>query len=156
MKKFLTKEFIEKYKGINPFPTEIGEFTYTRTYSPYVKEKKRRETWLETCERVVEYSCNLGLSTVEEAEKLFDNMFYLRQFPSGRTLWVGGRPVSLKYPMANYNCSFSVIDDIKAIPKLFYLALVGCGIGFRVLKSDAEKLQRFRQDVVVEVDESNP
>ena len=156
MRKFLTEQFLQKYEGVNPFPTEIGEFTYTRTYAPYLPDKKRRETWKETCERVVEYSCNLGQSTRQEAEKLYDNMFYLRQFPSGRTLWVGGRDVSLAYAMSNFNCSFSVIDNLKAIPNLFYLALVGCGIGFRALKSDVEKLPLFRQDVDVYVDDKSP
>ena len=42
----------------------------------------------------------------KEAEEFFDNMFNLRQFLSGRTLWVGGSDgdVAEKYPLSNFNC----------------------------------------------------
>ena len=54
----------------------------------------RREFWWETVRRAVEYNCSLAPTTREEAEKLYDNIFHLRQFLSGRTLWVGATPVS--------------------------------------------------------------
>ncbi len=71
----------------------------------------------------------------EEAEKLYDNIYHMRQFLSGRTLWVGGTPVADQYPMANYNCAFTVIDNFSAYHDLFYLLMVGSGVGVRVLKS---------------------
>ena len=37
--KFLSKEFISKYKHKpNPFPTQMSEFTYMRTYSRFIPE----------------------------------------------------------------------------------------------------------------------
>ena len=107
----------------------------------------RRELWCETVQRAVEYNCSLAPTSREEAELLYENMFYLRQFVSGRTLWVGNTPVAESYPMANYNCAFQVIDSYHAYHDLFYLLMLGCGVGVRVLKEDAGKLPEIRTDV---------
>lgn len=85
----------------------------------------------------------------EEAERLFDNVYHLRQFLSGRTLWVGNTPVSQAYPLANYNCAFEVLDDYHAFHDLFYLLMVGSGVGVRVLKDDAAKLPKIRTNIQI-------
>ena len=120
----LTREFLSPYKHM-PNPMEqLGAFVYTRTYSRYLPQQGRREFWWETVRRAVEYNTSLAPTSREEAEKLFDNIYHLRQFLSGRTLWVGGTPVAEKYPMANYNCAFTVINDFVAYHDLFYLLMV--------------------------------
>ena len=128
---------------------ELGSFVYSRTYSRYIPALNRREFWWETVRRAVEYNCSLAPTTREEAEKLYDNIFHLRQFLSGRTLWVGATPVSEAYPMANYNCAFEVIDDFHAYHDLFYLLMIGSGVGVRVLKEDAQKLPRIRANLEI-------
>lgn len=157
----LTEDFIAGYEGIKPPWTEIGLFTYYRTYSRWLPEKGRREYWIETVRRAVEYNVSLMFSendlatnevvlsmAREEAEKLFDNMYMLRQFLSGRTLFVGGTEVSYKYPMSNFNCSFQVIDRIEAFEQGFYLLMIGTGYGFRILQDDVDKLPAFRTNVL--------
>lgn len=145
----LTREFLSPYKHM-PNPMEqLGAFVYTRTYSRYLPQQGRREFWWETVRRAVEYNTSLAPTSREEAEKLYDNIYHLRQFLSGRTLWVGGTPVAEKYPMANYNCAFTVIDDFMAYHDLFYLLMVGSGVGVRVLKSDAEQLPPVRTDLKI-------
>ncbi len=145
----LKREFLSPYKHA-PNPMEqLGAFVYTRTYSRYLPELGRREFWWETVRRAVEYNCSLAPTSREEAEKLYDNVYHMRQFLSGRTLWVGGTPVAEQYPMANYNCAFTVIDSFDAYHDLFYLLMVGSGVGVRVLKSDAEKLPPVRTDLEI-------
>ncbi len=142
----LTDEFISKYKHqLSPLK-QLGNFVYYRTYSRWLPEQGRREYWWETVRRAVEYNCSLVPTRREEAEKLFDNIYNLRQFLSGRTFWVGGTAVSKNYPMANYNCSFLVIDSFKAFRELFYLLMVGSGVGARVLKDDVKNLPKVRVD----------
>ena len=51
--------------------------------------------------------------------------------------------------MANYNCAFTVINDFAAYHDLFYLLMVGSGVGVRVLKSDAEQLPPVRTDLKI-------
>ena len=145
----LTREFLSPYKHAPNPMGQLGAFVYTRTYSRFLPRLGRREFWWETVRRAVEYNCSLAPTSREEAEKLFDNIYHMRQFLSGRTLWVGGTPVAEMYPMANYNCAFTVIDSFTAYHDLFYLLMVGSGVGVRVLQSDADKLPPVRTDLEI-------
>ena len=145
----LSREFLSRYKHAPNPMGELGSFVYSRTYSRYLPVYNRREFWWETVRRAVEYNCSLAPTTREEAERLYDNVFHLRQFLSGRTLWVGATPVSAAYPMANYNCAFEVIDDFRAYHDLFYLLMVGSGVGVRVLRDDAAKLPKIRTNLEI-------
>ena len=147
--RILSDDFISKYKHMTNPMKQLGSFVYYRTYSRWLPEENRREYWWETVRRAVEYNCSLVPTTREEAEKLFDNIFHLRQFLSGRTFWVGGTSVSKNYPMSNYNCAFQVIDNFGAFKDLFYLLMVGSGVGVRVLKDDVKKLPKVRADFEV-------
>lgn len=142
--KLLSEEFISKYKHKESPMNQLGSFVYYRTYSRYLPEERRREYWWETVRRAVEYNCSLVPTTREEAEVLYDNIFNLRQFLSGRTFWVGGTPVAYNYPMANFNCAFEVVDNFHAFRDLFYLLMIGSGVGVRVLKDDINKLPKVR------------
>ncbi|MBQ8598822.1 MAG: ribonucleoside-triphosphate reductase, adenosylcobalamin-dependent [Oscillospiraceae bacterium] len=145
----LSKDFLSKYKHA-PNPMEqLGSFVFTRTYSRYLPKLNRREFWWETVRRAVEYNCSLAPTSREEAETLYDNIYHMKQFLSGRTLWVGNTKVAQEYPMANYNCAFEVIDDFHAYHDLFYLLMVGSGVGVRVLKEDAAKLPKIRTDMKI-------
>lgn len=145
---YIDDEFFSQYKhDTNPITTQLGNFVYTRTYSRYLPAEMRREKWYETVRRAVEYNCRLAPTPKEEAQKLFDNIFNLKQFPSGRTLWVGNTPVAATNPMSNFNCSFTVIDNYETFKDIFYLLMLGSGVGFRILFSDVAKLPAIRNKV---------
>lgn len=165
MTKLLTSEFLSKYPDFPAHMNALGQFVYYRTYSRYIPEKGRRETWKETVARATEYNVGLGVKHIEkigykpdynewqdEAEALFDSMFNLRQFLSGRTLWVGGADggVAEKYPLSNFNCSFVNIRSWSDFGDMFYLLLVGTGVGFKCTKEFAEGLAPIRTDVKIE------
>src|SRR5690625_5828390 len=78
-------------------------------------------------------------------------MFNLRQFLSGRTLWVGGseQKVAEKFPLANFNCSYVTIKSWEDLGDLFYLLLVGTGVGFKSTKELAANLPPVRTDIEV-------
>lgn len=139
----LTKEFLDKYPDYPEEMDELAKFVYIRTYSRWLPDKNRRETWKETCARAVNGNCSYLPTEDGEPEKLFDNMFNLRQRVSGRMLWMGGTEALDKTPLAAYNCSGIVMDSINAFHELFYLLMVGTGVGCRVLKEDIAKLPQF-------------
>ncbi|MCK5809154.1 ribonucleoside-triphosphate reductase, adenosylcobalamin-dependent [bacterium] len=150
VRNLITKDFLAKYKH-SPSPMgALGSFVYYRTYSRFLDKAGRREEWWETVARAVEYNCGLlpGVNR-KEAEDLYDNIFNLRQFLSGRTFWVGGTDVARKFPTGNYNCAFTVIDDMESFTEAFYLLMVGSGVGFRALKRDVAKLPRVRTNIEV-------
>ncbi|MFF2531402.1 ribonucleoside-triphosphate reductase, adenosylcobalamin-dependent [Brevibacillus sp. NPDC058079] len=160
----VTNELTNHYELLTPPMTELGEFVYLRTYSRWLPEKGRREKWLETISRTIEYNLGLELEFVEknipwanldsvkihlkeEAQELLDNMFYLRQFASGRTMWVGGTTVAKKFPISNFNCSFLVLDSFEGFCEMFYLLMIGSGVGFRTMPYDIEKLPVYRTGI---------
>lgn len=144
----LSEEFLSKYKHKKPPFTNLGHFVYLRTYSRWLNDKNRREYWWETVRRAVEYNCSLSPNTtVGEAELLYDNIFNLKQFLSGRTLFTGGTEVSKKYPMSNYNCSFTIVNDFSSFKDLFYLLLIGAGVGLRIKQKDVDMLPSIRGDI---------
>ena len=145
----LREEFLKSYPDFPPHMENLAKLVYYRTYSRWLPEEGRRETWKETCARAVEYNCSLAPTSTYEAQRLFDNMFNLKQFISGRSLWIGGSEASKKTKLANFNCSFVVIDSIKSLCDLFYLLMVGTGVGVRILPSDVKELPSFRQNVIL-------
>lgn len=145
----LREDVLECYPDFPQHMENLAKLVYYRTYSRWLPEEGRRETWKETCARAVEYNCSLAPTSEYEAQRLFDNMFNLKQFISGRSLWIGGSEASKKTKLANFNCSFVVIDSIKSLCDLFYLLMVGTGVGVRILPSDVSELPRFRQNVML-------
>lgn len=144
MAKLLTDEFIKQYEGRNPMG-ELGSFVYYRTYSRWIEEEGRRESWHETVRRAVEYNCSLSPTTTrEEAESLYDAVFNMKGFLSGRTFWIGGTKAVNDHPLANFNCSAIVLDKFDKLYDLFYALVVGTGAGFRVMKEDIDKLPPIR------------
>lgn len=160
---FLSEKFLQQYPDAPEHMNELSSFVYYRTYSRWLPERGRRETWKETCVRAVEY--NIGLerghrrsqSTIsrwgvtyaalwrmeKEAQELFHKMFNLKQFLSGRTLWVGGTEASKKYPLSNFNCAFVEIKAWEDMCDLFYLLLIGTGVGFSCSKENAALLPKL-------------
>ena len=63
--------------------------------------------------------------------------------------YCAGTKSAIEYPLANFNCSFVVIDDFIKFSELFHALLVGAGVGFRVLFDDVNKLPIPRCDVEI-------
>ena len=165
----LSKEFLNQYHDRPAHMTPLGLFTFYRTYARFLPQEGRRESWKETVARAVEYNIGLDIKHREnaglplplmwlqqEARELFDNIFNLRQFPSGRTLWVGGTAVSENYPMSNFNCSFTNIESWDDLSELFYLLMLGSGVGFKCTPRMAEGLAPIRINTRLILSEYNP
>jgi adenosylcobalamin-dependent ribonucleoside-triphosphate reductase len=159
MSEILSEAFLKKYKEVNNTPlSNIGEFVYLRTYSRYLSDKKRREHWFETVLRTTKYNIELGMEfkakhglcinlqdEVKEAELLFDNLFNLRTFTSGRTLYMGGTNIVKEYPLSNFNCSFTMIEKFHDLVDIFYLLMVGSGVGVRIDKESISNMPKVRK-----------
>ncbi len=157
MEHLLSDNFLNKYDNLKNPLSHIGEFVYLRTYSRYLDDKKRREIWPETVLRATEYNISLGINYKKkmglpvdpkkermEAEFLYDNLFHLRTFTSGRTLYMGGTEVVNQYPLSNYNCAFTDIECMEDFVDVFYLLMVGSGVGIRIQKDHINVLPQVR------------
>lgn len=164
--KFLDNSFLSKYKHLpEPFEFDIGKVTYYRTYSRPVPEENRRETWWETVARVVEFSSDLEYQALMRANKtvsvieiedlkstareMYEMMFNLKLFPSGRTLWVGGTPISYENPISNFNCSFVTIDSLKKFSEMQLVLMLGTGVGLSVENKYVDLLPKVNTSIEV-------
>ncbi len=154
----LSEHFLNQYKNQSTPLSPLGEFVYLRTYSRYIEDKKRRENWFETVLRTTEYNIRLGWDykkkqgiavkpeeEVKEAELLFDNLYNLRTFTSGRTLYMGGTEIVREYPLSNYNCCFTMIEKFHDFADVFYLLMLGCGVGVRIDRRLIRRMPKVRK-----------
>lgn len=164
MEQLLTDVFMEGFESQPAHMTELGAFTASRTYTRWLESEERRESWKEAVRRAVEYNLsqhqkhmakhNLPYNSDMlrlEAETLFKNIFNLKQFLSGRTHWVGGADSSVadKFPTANFNCSFIAITSFRDLSDLFYMLMVGTGVGLRSTKEMARGCGSIRDNFTV-------
>ena len=128
----------------------LGEFVFNRTYARYLESRKRREEWWETSSRAVKYNTELDKNLNDKRKiDLLEHVFNHKIFLSGRTLWTGGGEIGELYPMSNFNCSFEIINNLKAFKDLFYLLMIGSGVGIRILPEDVIQIPSVRNDIRV-------
>lgn len=169
---FLSTKFVEDYIQGNPKPlSELGEFVYYRTYSRWLDNRGRREYWHETVKRAIEYNMSLEFKHMrdigfkpdlkkmrDEAKELFANIYNTKQFPSGRTLWLGNgnEKINEDFVLGNFNCSFTNVERWEDLKEVFYLLMVGTGVGIKSTKKMASKMPRIRTNVSVIHSEYEP
>jgi hypothetical protein len=125
----------------------IGSIVDLRTYRRWLPDKKRRETLEDRNKRAVDYNIGLALNAPNidpnlenDRAMMFDYMNNFLAFPSGRSMWVGGTPVTERHPAGSFNCSALAINRVSAFTTIFELLMLGTGVGYRVFSSDIEKL----------------
>lgn len=133
VKEYQKREYLPEELNEPPFDT-IGLFTYTRTYSREMEDGKR-ETWLDTIERVVD-SANWQLNcnfTLEEQKRLFNYLYNLKFLVGGRFLWqMGTKTVTKNGLMSLQNCCFKTIEKYDDFCFIFDALALGTGVGFSV------------------------
>lgn len=169
---FLPTKFVVDYVKKHPKPlNELGEFVYYRTYSRWLEDKGRREYWHETVKRAIEYNMALVYKHLrdnnipinlkdlrDEAKELFVNIYHGRQFPSGRTLWLGNgnEVINRDFVLGNFNCSFLNIETWDDLAEVFYLLMVGTGVGLKSTKKMASKMPKIRTSTTLLHSEYRP
>lgn len=115
------------------FETPIQQFQFFDKYSRYRHDLKRRESWPETVDRVVEYLKKLSNYSLDNHvyKRIHQNILDLNVMPSMRLVAMAG-PAADRTNVAIYNCSFMGINNIKAFAEALLISMSGCGVGFSV------------------------
>jgi len=121
---------------------ELSSYTYISKYARYNEKEKRRETWEEACDRVLEMHLKRYPQIKEELIWAFDKVKEKKVLGSQRVLQFGGKGVERNHSRA-YNCCVSFCDRLRFFQEAFFLLLSGCGTGFSVQKHHIAKLPRF-------------
>ena len=120
----------------------LQEYTYVSRYANYNKKLKRRETWEESIDRVMDMHLRRYPQVKEEIEWVRKLVKEKRFLGSQRALQFGGKPIEKKESRI-YNCSASYCDRIRFFQECLWLLLAGCGVGFSVQKHHVAKLPNF-------------
>lgn len=121
---------------------ELQQYTYISKYARYNEIKKRRETWEEATDRVLQMHIRRYPQIEEELNWAFDKVKEKRVLGSQRALQFGGKGVERNHARS-YNCITSFCDRLRFFQDAFFLLLSGSGVGFSVQKHHIAKLPSF-------------
>ena len=122
----------------------LSEITIFNKYAKYLPDKNRRETWNEIVTRNKEMHIEKFPKLSKDIEWAYSYVYSKKILPSMRSLQFAGKAAKIN-PARLYNCSFMIIDDLRAFQEAMYLLLSGCGVGFSVQKHHVEKLPDIRK-----------
>ena len=121
----------------------LSETKFYESYSRYIEDEGRYESWDEAVDRVIamhennyKEKNNELAPYMEEARQAYKEQ---RVLGAQRALQFGGEQL-MKHQMRMYNCTSSYVDRPQFFGELFYILLCGAGAGFSVQKHHVEKL----------------
>ena len=117
----------------------LMNYSFVSKYARWIPEKKRRETWRESVDRVMHMMYEQYPDVNGDIVWAYDMMHKKRVLGSQRALQFGGQPI-FKHHARMYNCIASYIDRLRFFQECMYLLLCGCGTGFSVQKHHVAKL----------------
>ena len=115
----------------NAFPTDYHNFIASSSYSIWIDDQQRRETWSETVTRYVDFLSSKASIDYDTTEKIWDAIYGLEVMPSMRALMTAGAALA-RDNTAGYNCAYLPVDDMKSFDEAMYILLCGTGVGFSV------------------------
>lgn len=122
----------------------LGEFVYLRSYSKWIPEQGRRETWIETVNRYINFMHkNLGdkLSRKEYLE-IREAILNQEIMPSMRLMQFAGEAVE-RCNVPAYNCSFIAPSKLKDFAEIMYISMQGTGVGYTVESANVQSLPQI-------------
>jgi ATP cone domain/Ribonucleotide reductase alpha domain len=130
------------------FPTQLQQFQFYDKYSRFNYDLGRRETWIETVDRAVEYLRELSDYRLppETYLRIREGILSMKVMPSMRLLAMAG-PAARRNNIAIYNCSYLPVDSIDSFVEALIISMSGCGVGYSVESQYVEQFPRImRQD----------
>jgi len=123
------------------FRNDLAQFAYYSFYSKWVPEKGRRETWVETVGRYIDFMReNLGKKlSATEYEEIRAYMLPMGAMGSMRLLAAAGKAARATN-VAGYNCAFTAPKSWQDIAEIMYISMCSTGVGFAVERQNVELL----------------
>ena len=152
------KELVEESK--KSFRNDLAEFIYYRTYARWIEGGGRRETWVETVARYIDFMReNLGKKLTEnEYEEIRGAIFRQEVVPSMRLMWSAGK-AARKTNVCAYNCAYIAPSKLEDFAEIMYLSMCGTGVGFSVESQTVQQLpivkfQKGQKPLVYTIEDS--
>ena len=120
--------------------TPYQEFIYYTRYSRWLWDEGRRENWPETVARYADYMTTHA-GQPEVRDRIFNSIVNMEVMPSMRALMTAGPALDVSN-VAGFNCSYLVIDNLRAFDELLYILMNGTGVGFSVERRYVNQLPK--------------
>jgi ribonucleoside-triphosphate reductase len=119
----------------------LSDLVVFSKYARYIPELKRRETYEEAVQRMMNMHRDMvgGRVPTSLLDRIEQALIERRILASQRALQFGGEAIKRKH-MRIYNCSASFCDRPEFFAEAFWLLLCGAGVGFSVQKHHVAKL----------------
>lgn len=127
------------------FRNSLSEFIHYRTYARWIENEGRRETWIETIDRYMDFMKeNLGKKLKDSEYKMVREAILKQEaMPSMRLLQFAGKAARSTNVCA-YNCSFIAPTKLQDFGEIMYISMCGTGAGFSVESHTAQALPQIK------------
>ena len=126
-------------------------FIHISRYSRWLEDKNRRETWVETVDRYIDFmkdhlvkNYNYNKDDIKFAQ-VREAILNHKVMPSMRAMMTAG-PALERDNIAAYNCSFIAVDSLRSFDEAMYILMNGTGVGFSVEQKYVENLPVIADD----------
>jgi len=128
------------------FKNPLAEFVYYTAYARWKDDEGRRESWMETVDRYMDFMKeNLGNKlSKKEYEDVRQAILVQDVCPSMRLLWSAG-PAARKTNVTGYNCSFIAPTQLRDFGEIMYISMCGTGLGFSAESENVQKLPQINR-----------
>ncbi len=130
------------------FPTQLQKFQFYDKYSRFNYEMGRRETWVETVDRAVDYLKELSEYRLpaETYTRVRQAILDMRAMPSMRLLAMAGS-AARRNNIAIYNCSYQPVESLDSFVEALIISMSGCGVGYSVERQYVENFPRIQRQL---------
>jgi ribonucleoside-diphosphate reductase alpha chain len=124
----------------------LQQFQFFDKYSRFDYNKGRRETWVETVNRTVNFLHELAgpMLEAETYDRIRRGILEMKVMPSMRLLAMAG-PAARRSHITIYNCSYQPVDSLDSFVEALIISMSGCGVGFSVEREYIEKFPRIKR-----------
>jgi ribonucleoside-diphosphate reductase alpha chain len=128
------------------FRNQLAEMVYYRSYSRWIEEEGRRETWIETVDRYISFMKeNLGNKLTEkEYGEVRESILKQEVMPSMRLFQFAGTAAKTTSVCA-YNCSFIAPSTFQDFAEIMYISMCGAGSGWSVESQNIQSLPQIKR-----------
>jgi ribonucleoside-diphosphate reductase alpha chain len=127
------------------FRNPLSEFVYYRSYAKWIEEEGRRETWIETVDRYINFMKEKLGDKLKDSEYSEVREAILKQeaMPSMRLMQFAGAAAE-KTNVCAYNCSFVAPSCFQDFGDIIYISMCGTGVGFSVESKNIQSLPQIK------------
>ena len=128
------------------FRNPLAELVYYRSYAKWIPEEDRRETWVETVGRYMDFMKDNINGSMSDAEynEVREAILKQESMPSMRLMQFAGK-AARRTNVCAYNCSFIAPRTFQDFAEVMYISMCGTGVGWSVESENIQALPQIQK-----------